>query len=67
VSSRLAANSLANQLPKTHSPGDTGKGDRSSRSKSYSVLCGFRGAGHGHPKFIDKGRANPPEGTDNVI
>jgi hypothetical protein len=29
VSSRLAANFLANKLPKTHFPGDTGKGDRS--------------------------------------
>src|ERR1700676_2227324 len=29
VNSRLAANSLANKLPKTHSPRDTGKGDRS--------------------------------------
>jgi hypothetical protein len=29
MNSRLAANSLANKLPKTHSPGDTEKGDRS--------------------------------------
>src|SRR5271167_1489602 len=29
VNSRLAANSQAPKLPKTHSPGDTGKGDRS--------------------------------------
>jgi hypothetical protein len=46
MSSRLAANSLASKLPKTHSPGDTGKGGRSPPGKSHSVLCGFRGAGH---------------------
>jgi hypothetical protein len=45
MSSRLAADSLGTKLPKTHSPGDTGKVDRSVNPKSCSVLCGFREAG----------------------
>ncbi len=36
VNSRLAANSQAPKLPKTHSPGDTGKGDRSVSRHSSS-------------------------------
>ena len=45
ISSRLAANLLGTKLPKTHSPRDTEKEDRSLDAKSYSGLCGFRGAG----------------------
>src|SRR5665213_2866110 len=43
VSSRLAANSLANKLPKTHFPGDTGKGGRSNDRMSYYDACGIWG------------------------
>jgi hypothetical protein len=45
VNSRLAANSLANKLPKTHSPGDTGKGDRSYPEKLTYPWTSFRGTG----------------------
>jgi hypothetical protein len=34
---------MANKLPKTHSPGDTGKGDRSAVQISYYDVCGVRG------------------------
>src|ERR1700694_6339103 len=45
VSSRLAANSLANKLPKTHSPGDTGKGDRSQLLKFKEMILKYLGPG----------------------
>src|SRR5487761_512667 len=38
VSSRLAANSLANKLPKTHSRSDTGKGDRSPTPGTHIMI-----------------------------
>src|SRR5487761_7007 len=43
VSSRLAANSLANKLPKTHSRSDTGKGDRSYPGELTFQLVQFSG------------------------
>src|SRR5487761_613185 len=38
VSSRLAANSLANKQPKTHSRSDTGKGDRSIYPRTHIMI-----------------------------
>jgi hypothetical protein len=38
-----AANSLANNLPKTHSPGDTGKGDRSPTKAQFVKVYGPKG------------------------
>ena len=40
---RVGANSLANKLPKTHSPGDTGKGNPLSSVMSYYDVSGVGG------------------------
>ncbi len=40
-----AANPLANKLPKTHFPGDTGKGGRSHPITYSYEVCGIGGAG----------------------